>query len=216
MRTGERHVFAVEGIPIVIGELLLFVVLLLFHWHIVAGIWIIIVLFSFYFFRNPKRNAPNEKGLIVSPADGIVVDISEAEERFFLKEKVLRVSVFMSLFDVHVNRSPVEGEVVDTHYNKGKFYPANREKSSLLNEQNGVFIKTKSGKRLVVVQIAGIIARRIACYAKKGNIFRKGEIFGLIMFGSRLDVYTPCSMKLNVKLGERVKAGETVIGVFDE
>ncbi len=216
MRTEERHVFAVEGIPIITGELFLFVVLLLLHWYTTCGVWAVLVLFSFYFFRNPKRNVPDGDGLIVSPADGIVVDISTAEERFFLKKKALRVSIFMSLFDVHINRFPVEGEVVDTYYNKGKFYPANREKSSLLNEQNGIFIRTKSGKRLVVVQIAGIVARRIVCYAKRGSIFGKGKIFGLIMFGSRLDIYVPFSVKLNVRLGERVKAGETVIGMFDE
>jgi phosphatidylserine decarboxylase len=122
----------------------------------------------------------------------------------------------MSLFDAHINRFPVEGEVLDIHYNSGKFYSASREKSSLLNEQNSIFIKTKDDKRLVVVQIGGIIARRIVCYVKKKDVFQKGKIFGLIQFGSRVDVYIPFPVKINVKLRDRVKAGETIIGVIDE
>ncbi|MCD6223614.1 MAG: phosphatidylserine decarboxylase family protein [Deltaproteobacteria bacterium] len=216
MRTKEHHAFALEGIFIVVIEFIVFFVFLSFHLYIIAGILFITILFTFYFFRNPKRIIPSDSNLIVAPADGVVVDISEVKERLFLKREVLKLSIFMSLFNAHINRFPIEGEVLDIHYNSGKFYPASREKSSLLNEQNGVFIKTKNDKRLVVVQIAGIIARRIVCYAKRTNIFKKGEIFGLIRFGSRVDVYMPFPVKINVKLGDRVRAGETIIGVIDE
>ncbi|MEK7851629.1 MAG: phosphatidylserine decarboxylase, partial [Deltaproteobacteria bacterium] len=127
-------------------------------------------------------------------------------------EKALKISIFMNVFKVHVNRAPYSGKVLDVIYNKGKFISANLDKASLDNEQNAVILDIGNGKRIMFVQIAGLIARRIVCYLKSGDFIEKGQRIGLIRFGSRVDVYLPVGSILNVKIGDKVRAGETILG----
>lgn len=168
-------------------------------------------LFALYFFRNPKRVPPADDNLIVSPADGTVIGITETNERYFSKEQLKCISIFMSPFNVHVNRSPVLGRISDTYYQTGKFFAAFSPEASLKNEQSALEIITPKNQRLVFVQIAGWLARRIVRYPQKGSELKKGEIFGLIRFGSRMDVYLPMEAKIAVNLKQKVFAGETVL-----
>ncbi len=169
-------------------------------------------LFVMWFFRNPHRVTPEDEKAIISPADGRVLKIEEVEEKEMLNENVRKVSIFMSVFNVHVNRAPCSGTVKAIGYRKGKFFPANLDKASELNERNSVLIETEDGKQILTIQIAGIIARRIVCWIKEGMQIQKGERFGLIKFGSRLEVFMPLDTTIHVKVGDRVRAGETRIG----
>ena len=169
-------------------------------------------LFVTWFFRNPHRVTPENEKAIISPADGRVLKIEEVEEKELLNEKVRKVSIFMSVFNVHVNRAPCTGTVKAISYRKGKFLPANLDKASELNERNSVLIETEDGRQILTIQIAGIIARRIVCWIKEGMQIQKGERFGLIKFGSRLEVFMPPDSTIHVKVGDRVRAGETRIG----
>ncbi len=165
-----------------------------------------------YFFRNPKRKIPDLRNVILSPADGRIVHVGECDENRFLKQKTLKVSIFMSLFDVHLNRTPISGKVIERNYLPGRFHVASVEKSSLLNEQNALILESEDRFKILLIQIAGFVARRIVCYAKTGDLLRKGEIFGLIRFGSRVDLYLPPEVKPIVRVGQRVKGGESIIG----
>ena len=154
------------------------------------------------FFRDPERIAPDGEGVVVSPADGKVVDVSDEGRR---------LSIFLSPLDVHVNRAPMNGRVQDVRYRPGRFFAANRGKASDENERNVVEFVEDSGKTLEVVQIAGFLARRIVCDVGPGDPLRKGERFGLIMFGSRVDLYLPPGAAVEVRPGQRVRSGETVV-----
>ncbi len=176
-------------------------------------------LFSIYFFRDPERKPDCilGGGEIVSPADGKVIFLQEVFDDRFLKEKAVKVSIFMSLFNVHINRIPIGGRVEKIIYNKGKFFSANLDKASIENEFNGVILNIEDNageknKRIAFVQIAGLIARRIVCNIKEGDRVQSGSRFGLIKFGSRLDLYMPLSFKQSVKVGDRVFSGKTIIG----
>lgn len=203
---------AKEGLPFLIPVALLAIILGTMGWKIWMSLGILLSLFIAYFFRNPRREIPNLQNIILSPADGRVIHVGECEEDRFLKEKVLKVSIFMSVFDVHLNRAPVSGKVLERNYLPGRFLVASVEKSSLLNEQNAVILETEDRLKILLVQIAGFVARRIVCYAKTGDLLRKGEIFGLIRFGSRVDLYLPTEVKPIVRVGQYVKGGESVIG----
>ena len=203
---------AKEGLPFLIPVAFLTVILGIMGWKIWMSLGILLSLFIAYFFRNPRREIPNLQNIILSPADGRVIHVGECEEDRFLKEKVLKVSIFMSVFDVHLNRAPVSGKVLERNYLPGRFLVASVEKSSLLNEQNAVILETEDRLKILLVQIAGFVARRIVCYAKTGDLLRKGEIFGLIRFGSRVDLYLPTEVKPIVRVGQHVKGGESVIG----
>jgi phosphatidylserine decarboxylase len=181
-------------------------------WKLLTFLGIFIILFVVFFFRNPKRKIPSLENIILSPADGRIIHLGECEEDRFLKEKVLKVSIFMSLFDVHINRAPVSGKILQKSYLPGRFLVANAEKSSLLNEQNAFILETEDRLKILLVQIAGFVARRIVCYAKAGDTLRRGEIFGLIRFGSRVDLYLPASVTPVVRVGQHVKGGESIIG----
>jgi len=174
----------------------------------------VLTLFCTYFFRDPERVIPKGKGVLVSPADGKIVDISSTEEGRFLKKPAIKVSIFLDIFNVHVNRSPVVGKVLDIVYNKGRFFAANVPKASLENEQNALILETDSGKKIVCIQIAGLIARRIVCKTKVGETLQRGERFGLIRFGSRVDLYLPIETELRVSKGDKVLGGESVVGVL--
>lgn len=173
-----------------------------------------LTLFCTYFFRDPERVIPAEEGVLVSPADGKIVDISSTEEGRYLKKPAIKISIFLDIFNVHVNRSPVAGKVLDLIYNKGSFLAANVPKASLENEQNALILETDSGKKLVCIQIAGLIARRIVCKTKIGETLHRGERFGLIRFGSRVDLYLPIETEIRISKGDKVKGGESVIGIL--
>jgi phosphatidylserine decarboxylase len=174
----------------------------------------VLTLFCTYFFRDPERIIPVEEGMVVSPADGKIVDISSTEEGRFLKKPAIKISIFLDIFNVHVNRSPVVGKVIDIIYNKGRFLAANVPKASLENEQNALILETDSGKKIVCIQIAGLIARRIVCKTKVGETLQRGERFGLIRFGSRVDLYLPVETEIRVSKGDKVLGGESMIGVL--
>lgn len=203
---------AKEGFFFFIPMVLLTVILGIMGWKVWMSLGILFSLFIVYFFRNPRREIPALRNVILSPADGRVIYVGECEENRFLKEKVLKVSIFMSLFDVHLNRAPVSGKVLERSYLPGRFLVANAEKSSLLNEQNAMILETEDRLKILLIQIAGFVARRIVCYAKAGDLLRKGEIFGLIRFGSRVDLYLPLEVKPIVRVGQHVKGGESIIG----
>lgn len=167
-----------------------------------------------YFFRDPDRMIPIGDGLVVSPADGLVQKIekvSPPEELGLEDEELIRVSIFLNVFDVHVNRAPISGEVTALNYHPGQFLSANLDKASSENERQSVVIKTKTGQQIVCVQIAGLIARRIICDLQDEQDVEAGERYGLIRFGSRTDIYLPKGVNPNVVVGQRAIGGETII-----
>jgi phosphatidylserine decarboxylase len=173
-----------------------------------------LTVWCYYFFRDPERVTPTRPNLIISPADGVISLIERAvppAELGLSDEPLLRVSVFMNVFDCHVNRVPIAGEITKIAYRPGKFFNASLDKASADNERNSLCIKMADGRSLVVVQIAGLVARRIVCFEEPGAQMLAGERFGLIRFGSRLDVYLPEGVEPLVDIGQTMVAGETVI-----
>jgi phosphatidylserine decarboxylase len=164
------------------------------------------------FFRDPDRLIPDQPGALVSPADGKVILAGVVEKSPYYAGPVMKISIFMSVFNVHVNRVPFDGLVKKIDYYPGKFFSANLDKASLENEHNAVFIEMENGKPLCVVQIAGLIARRIICKIQPGDQLTRGQRFGLICFGSRLDVYLPTEIELKVAVGDKVQAGASILG----
>jgi phosphatidylserine decarboxylase len=213
---------APEGRPILVAATCLGVLLTLVvvTWAPQQFNWLAVLSFSplafgLWFFRDPVRQAPDDPGAVVAPADGKIIEIEvDARSREHAKGR-RKVSIFMSPFNVHVNRVPVSGVIAAMRYSKGKFLTAFHEKASLLNEQQVIEIESSLG-RVGCVQIAGWLARRIVCHLEEGQRVRTGERFGMIRFGSRLDVYVPSNCRLQVTMGQRVTAGETVIGVLHE
>lgn len=210
---------AKEGLPIIIPVWSAIVALSAYAFisvsrslQVVAGVLFLMGLFVLWFFRDPIRDVPDSPDLIVSPADGKVVEIVEEEEPNYIKGKAVRVSIFLSVFNVHVNRFPKSGTVHYYKYNPGKFLAAWEHKASLENEQTCVGFECENGVKMVVKQIAGLIARRIVCYADSGTAFSTGQRFGLIRFGSRTDIFVPVGTDLNIKVGDKVKGGSSVIG----
>jgi phosphatidylserine decarboxylase len=177
---------------------------------IVAVLLTIVALWVAYFFRDPEREGPRGEQFVISPADGLVLPVVNIDEPSFIEGSAQRISIFMNIFNVHVNRFPVAGEVSYVHYNPGKFMSAHRDKASLENEQMSVGIKSSRG-RVLVRQIAGLIARRIVNYSRVGQSASQGTRFGLIRFGSRVDVFVPRDAVIKVKPGQKVQAGTTVI-----
>lgn len=201
-----------EGLLLVISLSILTIVLGFLLPVYVTLLLILIDLFLAYFFRNPKRSIPDFEGSIVAPADGKVIHVGEYLEDRFLGERAIKISIFMSIFNVHINRIPTSGRIADVFYGKGKFFSANFDKASLLNEHNALLMETEDNKKILFVQIAGLIARRIICWIKKGDAVVRGQRFGLICFGSRVDIFLPLETKIDVKIGQRVKGGETILG----
>ncbi|OPX87595.1 MULTISPECIES: phosphatidylserine decarboxylase family protein [Pelotomaculum] len=182
---------------------------------IISPIPALLFVFVLFFFRNPKRNIPEDKNLILSPADGIILEIEETFEDKFIMDKTIRVAIFLSIFNVHINRSPLKGEVKYRHYRPGKFIPAFKSHASEINEKNFIGIES-NGFKIMVCQITGFIARRIKCWVNEGNVLSAGDIIGIIKFGSGNELFLPPGTKILVKKGERVKAGETVIGILPD
>lgn len=203
---------AKEGMIFILPLGVLSLFLWIVHLPLLAGFSTLLTLFVIYFFRDPERGVPAGEKAILSPADGKVVQVQPCVEERFLRGPAIKVSVFMSLFNVHVNRNPLSGRVVDSSYSPGRFLRANLDRASSANEQNALLVETAEGARLLVVQIAGVIARRIVCWVKKGDSLVRGQRFGLIRFGSRLDIYLPRETQLLARVGQRAIAGQTILG----
>ena len=195
-----------------VGLVALVFALLSFYWA--AGVFFLLFLFIVNFFRDPERTIPQEINVIVSPADGKVVEIIKENDPF-MDLPSTRISIFLNVFDVHINRIPINGQIEKMTYNKGKFLNAASPKASLDNEQTALLIDNGRHK-VVVKQIAGLIARRIICWAKVGDEYHRGQRFGLIRFGSRADLFIPEGSKIAVSLGDRVAGGADIIGYLPE
>jgi len=208
----NRVPLAREGYPLIGGAAAVTLLLVLFGWRMPAGIGLILTAFVVNFFRDPDRSGPTDPRLILSPADGRVIKIAAVRDDRFLKGEATLVSIFMSPLNVHVNRIPVSGRVAEISYNPGKYFRAFADKASLDNEQNAVVLEDEHGRRLCFVQIAGFVARRIVCYLRIGMSVARGQRYGMIMFGSRADLYLPPTAQVRVKLGDRTYGGTTVIG----
>jgi phosphatidylserine decarboxylase len=180
-----------------------------------AGVWWslplwIAALFVLQFFRDPPREVPDDPAAVVSPADGRIVAVEKARDPW-LQRDALKISVFMNVFNVHSNRAPVDGEVKQVWYHAGRFINAALDKASLENERNAVWLRTRSGRDVTCVQVAGLIARRILCYVGAGAALSRGERFGFIRFGSRVDVYLPTDAQPAAAIGDKVYAAESVL-----
>ena len=204
---------AAEGWPFILPLAMVTVLCFLFGWKHAGYVALALSLFVLFFFRDPERTIPEGKGVVVSPADGKVIVIKDVYEPDYLKQEVKQISIFLSVFNVHVNRVPVGGTVEMVKYNPGKFLVASVDKASLDNEQTGMVISDGMNK-VLVKQIAGLIARRIVCYVKTGDTLKTGERYGLIRFGSRVDLFLPKNTDLMVKVGDRIKGARDVIGVI--
>ncbi len=207
---------AKEGIPFIGLSALATVILALLDLKIPSLLFLLITAFVLYFFRDPDRIIPTKKNLVVSPADGKVISIEKADDPFFENGDTVRVSIFMNIFNCHVNRAPISGEVIDLKYKPGRFLSADKPKAALENERLALFLRDDFGRKLIVVQVAGLIARRIVCFAEKGDRLSRGERFGMIRFGSRLDVYLPKDAHILVNRGEKVFSGQSVIASFSD
>ncbi|MBK5257838.1 MAG: phosphatidylserine decarboxylase family protein [Vicinamibacteria bacterium] len=200
---------APEGLPFIAIAAGIALLSAYFSWR-AFGVLLVLAVFVTAFFRDPARDVPQGAGLVVSPADGKVVLIVPTPPGHAAGEGATQISIFLSVFDVHINRAPIAGTITDVVYNKGEFLPAFDDKASLRNEQNRAFISGPEG-RVGFTQIAGLIARRIVFRKKVGDVVTRGEQVGLIRFGSRTDVFLPKGSTLNVKVGDRVRGGSSVI-----
>jgi phosphatidylserine decarboxylase len=210
--SSKNSLIAGEGYPFIVPLAIVAVILIYAGQFWPAFFFLILTVFVIWFFRNPERKVPLEDGLVVAPADGRILKIEDVQENAFLHAQCKKVSIFMNVFNVHVNRMPYSGRVEEIRYHKGQFLSADLDKASMLNEKNAVFIKTEGDVGILIIQIAGLIARRIVCWIKEGMCVQKGERFGMIRFGSRVELFLPGTARIAVKEGDRVKAGETPIG----
>ncbi len=210
----NQKVFPVarEGYPFILGSAFATAIVAILGLYVLALFFLVVTFFVSFFFRDPERVIPEDEKAVVSPADGKVVEVNVVQEGDFAAEKMLKISIFMSIFNVHVNRIPDNGRVTDVSYYPGKFLSANLDKASRDNERNAVSLEIGRGRKLIVVQVAGLIARRIICKIRKGDRLSRGERFGMICFGSRLDVYLPPDTAPAVSVGDKVLAGTSVLG----
>ncbi len=212
-----------EGLPIVEESFPFLLVSLgasLAFW--IGGLWqgaiigILLSLYIAYFFRNPERLPPVGSSVLASPADGKVCFVGQVTEPDFIRQPMLKVSIFMNLFDVHVNRVPIDGTIRDVRYHRGRFMAASEDRASDENERNALLIETNQGEKIVLVQVSGLIARRIVCYLGLGSFVLKGQRMGLIRFGSRCDLFLPLNSEILVKVGDRVLGGESIVAKLAE
>jgi phosphatidylserine decarboxylase len=204
---------ATEGLKLIIPLAIFTVLTFLLNWKIAGFILLAITLFILFFFRDPQRVTPPGDDLVVSPADGKVGVVKDIHESDYLYQDVKQISIFLSIFDVHVNRVPISGKVESVKYHPGKFHIAALEKASLENE-NSAMVIADGNTKILVKQIAGILARRIICYVRPGDVINKGERYGLICFGSRVDIFLPENSEIKVKLGDRVKGARDIIAAL--
>ena len=201
-----------EGAPFILFSALCALVFALLELICPALVFLALTAFVLYFFRDPVRVLPTEANALVCPADGKVIVVKEVDDSRFLGERAQKISIFMNIFNVHVNRIPLAGTVQQVRMQPGRFYAADKEKAELHNEYCALTIATESGQRYAVVQIAGLIARRIVCRAEMGDKVAAGERYGLIRFGSRVDLYLPLETNIAVKIGDKVRSGESMLG----
>ena len=206
--------FAKEGIPFIGATAGITVIAGWLGWIPIATLAGILTLFVSWFFRNPPRVIPQGARLVVAPGDGKVLAVDEEFEPRYLKDRAVRISIFLNVFDVHINRIPCEGTIEDVQYQPGLFLVASKPGATLKNEQNAVMIKTVEQVKVLCVQVAGLIARRIVCWVNPKERAVRGERFGLIRFGSRIDTFLPIGSSIKVAIGDRVKGGETILGVL--
>lgn len=204
--------FAKEGFPFIGLAAGVTLVTGWLGWTPVAVLAAALTIFVSWFFRNPARMIPEGPGLVVAPGDGKVIAIEEEFEPRYLKDRSLRVTIFLNVFDVHINRIPCEGVIEDVQYQPGLFLVASKPEATIKNEQNALMIQSAGGAKVLCVQVAGLIARRIVCWVSPKERAKLGERFGLIRFGSRMDTFVPIGTKLRVAVGDRVKGGATILG----
>ena len=204
--------FAKEGIPFIGAAVAVTLLAGWLGWIIATVGAAILTLFVSWFFRNPSRVVPQGPRLVLASGDGKVIAIEEEFESRFIKDRSIRVSIFLNVFDVHINRIPCEGVIEDVQYQPGLFLVASKPDATLRNEQNAVMIRTVEGAKVLCVQVAGLIARRIVCWVSPKDRAVLGERFGLIRFGSRMDTFLPLGTSIKVAVGDRVKGGETILG----
>jgi len=207
-------IIAREGWPFLAISLILAIAVTV--WCAVWSIplWIVFI-FVLQFFRDPPREIPQDSGAVLSPADGRVIKVERTQDPYGKREAIL-ISVFMNVFNVHSNRSPVDGKVEQVQYFPGKFVNADLDKASLENERNAVVLTTNDGRTVTFVQVAGLIARRILCYIKPGDQLARGQRYGFIRFGSRVDVYLPLDAQVKVSIGDKVSATTTILAVLPQ
>ncbi|MBY0577252.1 MAG: phosphatidylserine decarboxylase [Gallionellaceae bacterium] len=212
MNSYPHPIIAREGWPFLAISVALAVAATL--WCAVWSIplWVI-ALFVLQFFRDPPREVPQDAGAVLSPADGRVIKVERTQDPYGQREAIL-ISVFMNVFNVHSNRSPVDGKVERVQYFPGKFVNADLDKASSENERNAVVLTTNDGRTVTFVQVAGLIARRILCYIKPGDVLARGQRYGFIRFGSRVDVYLPLGANVKVSIGDRVSATTTILAIL--
>ncbi len=207
----RRLPIAKQGSPYIIGLAVLLLLSGLLGWTFLTALALILTLLVINFFRDPERTIPQDPNAVLAPADGKIIFAGKVFEDRFLHKETLKISIFMSIFNVHVNRIPFSGEVESVHYEKGTFFAAHVDKASRDNEHNAVVLRISGGDKIVFIQIAGLVARRIDCWLQPGERVQPGDRFGMIRFGSRLDVFVPTDSRLAVDKGQRVKAGESIL-----
>ena len=205
---------AKPGIPFIVVACVSTLFLAGIHFHTLALISFFITLFVCYFFRDPDRAVEVGEGFLSSPADGKVIFAEVVDENPYVEGKCFKISIFMNVFNVHVNRVPFDGTIKAIHYHPGKFFNASLDKASEHNERNAMVIETEQGVTFATVQIAGLVARRIVCGVNEGDRVMRGRRYGMICFGSRLDLYLPTDFACRVAIGDKVQAGTTVMGVL--
>lgn len=208
----HNSIIAKEGFPFIVLSLAFTILAILFGVNWLAVLAAAITVFIVCFFRNPERHFQDEGKLVICPADGKVIRIEDVDVHGSITGRFKKISIFMNVFNVHVNRAPYDGTIEKIVYHQGKFLSANLDKASVENERNSVLIRTGDGREVWVVQIAGLIARRIVCWTSEGSKIKKGERFGLIRFGSRVEVFLPSDSRIVVGLNDKVQAGQTPLG----
>lgn len=208
-------IIAREGWPFLAGAI--FIAGLVSYFG--AGVWSLpfwlVALFVLQFFRDPPREIPQVADAVLSPADGRIVAVERTQDPYVQRDAI-KISVFMNVFNVHSNRSPIDGQVMRVQYFPGKFVNADLAKASLENERNALWIKRSDGQDVTSVQVAGLIARRILCYVREGDTLARGQRYGFIRFGSRVDVYLPLTAAVKVSIGDKVRATTTILAVLDK
>ncbi len=212
--TQPRIPLAREGYPFIAFAAFVTLITAILGYEFLAWPALFITTFIVAFFRDPERMTDASDEKLISPADGKIIIIEEVFDDIYFQEQVLKISIFMNVFNVHVNRIPIDGIVEKIVYKPGQFYSADSNKGALLNERCGVILRAKSGERMAFVQVAGLIARRIVNWLEPGDTVQRGKRFGLIRFGSRVDLYVPATSTVHVKLGQKVRAGQTAIASF--
>lgn len=211
-RKKQAHIpIANEGIPFILAAMFATLITAVLGWAAVSILLLALTLVVGHFFRDPERVSSAGENDILSPADGRVIEVEKVRSVRFLEKPAVKISVFMSIFDVHVNRAPISGTIEGLYYRKGRFMAANLAQASRENEQNWLWIRSDSGADVIITQVAGLIARRIVCWPEIGDRVVQGERFGMIRFGSRMDIYVPENSEILVSPGMHVYAGETVL-----